>query len=41
MRGIEVGLVPTDLEPMVLVYEAFLELETQGEIEFGELCGAR
>ena len=34
MPGIEVGLVTTDLEPMVAFYEGFLELEMQGEIEF-------
>ncbi|VEG58487.1 glyoxalase/bleomycin resistance protein/dioxygenase [Mycolicibacterium aurum] len=34
MPGIEVGLVTTDLDPMVAFYEGFLELEPQGEIEF-------
>lgn len=34
MPGIEVGLVTTDLEPMIAFYEGFLELEPQGEIEF-------
>src|SRR5688572_13992932 len=34
MPGIEVGLVTTDLEPMIAFYEGFLELESQGEIEF-------
>jgi catechol 2,3-dioxygenase-like lactoylglutathione lyase family enzyme len=32
--GIEVGLVTTNLEAMVIFYEEFLELEFQGEIEF-------
>ena len=32
--GIEVGLVTTDLDPMVAFYEGFLELEPQGEIDF-------
>ena len=32
--GIEVGLVTTDLDPMIAFYEGFLELEPQGEIEF-------
>ncbi|PRC59175.1 extradiol dioxygenase, partial [Mycobacterium sp. ITM-2017-0098] len=32
--AIEVGLVTTDLDPMVAFYEGFLELEPQGEIEF-------
>lgn len=32
--GIEVGLVTTDLAPMVAFYEGFLELQPQGEIEF-------
>ncbi|MBB2989255.1 catechol 2,3-dioxygenase-like lactoylglutathione lyase family enzyme [Mycolicibacterium iranicum] len=32
--GIEVGLVTTDLAPMVAFYEGFLELEPQGEIDF-------
>jgi len=34
MPGIEVGLVTTDLDPMIAFYEGFLELEPQGEIEF-------
>ena len=32
--GIEVGLVTTNLEPMVAFYEGFLELEPQGDIDF-------
>ena len=32
--GIEVGLVTTDLGPMVEFYEGFLELEPQGDIDF-------
>lgn len=32
--GIEVGLVTTNLDAMVAFYEGFLELESQGEIEF-------
>jgi len=31
---IEIGLVTTDLDPMVAFYEDFLGLELQGEIEF-------
>ncbi|MGE2729489.1 VOC family protein [Mycolicibacterium vaccae] len=34
MPGVEVGLVTTDLEPMVDFYEGFLELEPQGVVEF-------
>lgn len=32
--GIEVGVVTTNLEPMVAFYEGFLGLELQGEVEF-------
>ena len=32
--GIEVGVVTTNLEPMVAFYEGFLGLEFQGEVEF-------
>ena len=32
--GIEVGLVTTNLDKMVVFYEDFLQLEFQGEVEF-------
>jgi catechol 2,3-dioxygenase-like lactoylglutathione lyase family enzyme len=32
--GIEVGLVTTNLEPMIAFYEGFLGLDFQGEVEF-------
>ena len=32
--GIEVGLVTTNLDPMIAFYEGFLGLEFQGDIEF-------
>ena len=32
--GIEVGLVTTNLDPMVAFYEGFLGLDFQGEVEF-------
>jgi predicted enzyme related to lactoylglutathione lyase len=33
---VEIGLVTTDMDPMVAFYEGFLGLELQGEIEFAD-----
>jgi catechol 2,3-dioxygenase-like lactoylglutathione lyase family enzyme len=34
--GVEIGLVTTNVEPMIAFYEGFLGLEPQGELEFAD-----